>query len=105
MMWRLPGYAEVLEALEPGLRRRQAQQGVPTGFEDAIGWMLPSIADAPSHWSVTFAVEDTDAIAARAERLGGTIVVAPFEVPPVRIATLSDPHGAVFSVNTFTPPT
>jgi hypothetical protein len=82
-MWRLPGYAEVLEAIEPGLRRRQAQQGAPAGFADAISWMLPmtsdqSAADTPSHWSVTFTVDDTDAIAARTEQLGGTIIVAPF---------------------------
>ena len=109
-MWRLPGYAEVLEAIDPGLRRRQAQQGVPAGFEDAIGWMLPmtsdqSTADTPSDWSVTFAVDDTDLIAARTEQLGGTIIVAPFDVPPARIASLSDPQGALFSVNTFTPTT
>lgn len=109
-MWRLPGYAEVLEAIEPGLRRRQAQQGAPAGFEDAIGWMLPMTsdqyaADTPSHWSVTFAVEDTDEIAVRTEELGGTIMVAPFDVPPVRIAALRDPQGALFSVNTFTPTT
>jgi predicted enzyme related to lactoylglutathione lyase len=72
--------------------------------------MLPmtsdqSAADTPSHWSVTFAVDDTDALAARTEELGGAIIVAPFDLPPARIATLSDPQGALFSLNTFTPTT
>ena len=107
-MWRLPGYAEVLEALEPGLRLRQAEHGAPVGFEDAIGWMIPmtsgqSAEDAPPYWSVTFAVDGTDAIADQAAQLGGTIIVAPFDAGPVRVAVLSDPQGAIFSVNTFDP--
>ncbi len=107
-MWRLPGYGDFLERSEPGLRRRQAAQGAPEGFEDAIAWLLPmttgqSPDDVPPHWSVTFAVADTDAIADRAAQLGGTITVPPFDAGVVRVAVLSDPQGAVFSVNTFTP--
>jgi predicted enzyme related to lactoylglutathione lyase len=59
--------------------------------------------DVPPHWSVTFAVDDTDAIARRTAELGGKIVVPPFDVEVVRIAVLSDPQGAVFSVNKFQP--
>jgi predicted enzyme related to lactoylglutathione lyase len=111
-MWRLPGYGDFLEGLEPGLRSRQAAQGAPEGFEDAIGWLQPmtngaSPDDVPPHWSVTFTVADTDAIADRAAQLGGTITVPPFDVAfdagVVRLAVLSDPQGAVFSVNSFAP--
>jgi predicted enzyme related to lactoylglutathione lyase len=59
--------------------------------------------DVPPHWSVTFAVDDTDAVANRAEELGGTVLVQPFDAGVVRIAVLRDPQGAVFSVNKFDP--
>jgi predicted enzyme related to lactoylglutathione lyase len=107
-MWRVPGYGEFLERRDPGLRRRHAEAGAPAGFSDSIGWMLPmtsdqSPADVPSHWGVTFAVDDADAIAARTAELGGEVVVTPFDAPYVRVAVLSDPQGAVFSVNKFVP--
>ena len=107
-MWRRPGYGDFLEAGEPDLRRRQADQGAPPGFEDAVGWLLPMTSDefaedVPPHWSVTFAVDDTDSIADRAAALGGKVTVPPFDAGVVRVAVLSDPQGAAFSVNTFTP--
>lgn len=71
-----------------------------------IGGMMPMDgnwpADVPSHWMVYFAVEDTDAAAARAQELGGTVSVAPTDIPPGRFAVLNDPHEAVFSVLTLT---
>jgi predicted enzyme related to lactoylglutathione lyase len=101
---RLPGYGDVLEQRDPDLRRRQAAAGAPPGFEDAVAWMAPAGDGVAPHWSVTFAVDDTDAIAAKAAELGGTVVVAPYDIAPVRIAVLSDPQGAVFAVNTYEPP-
>jgi predicted enzyme related to lactoylglutathione lyase len=105
-MWRLPGYGEWLERLDPGIRERHAGAGAPEGFSDAIGWMMEMSSeqfpeDAPPHWSVTFAVEDTDGIAARAAELGGTVVAPPFEAGPTRVAVLSDPQGAVFTVSHY----
>jgi hypothetical protein len=99
---RLPGYGDFLEAYDPELRARQS--GAPSGFEDAVAWMVPidPSVEAP-RWSVTFAVDDTDAAVARAERLGGSVVVPPFDVPPVRTALLGDPQGAVFTVSCFDP--
>jgi predicted enzyme related to lactoylglutathione lyase len=107
-MWRLPGYGEFLEAGDPDLRRRQAEAGVPTGFADAIGWMMPMTSDrypdgVPSHWSVTFSVDDADATAGRAEELGGKVVVPAFAAGDVRAAVLSDPQGAVFTVSKYDP--
>ena len=52
----------------------------------------------PTHWMAYFAVEDTDACAAEAARLGGAISVDPFDLPVGRTAVLNDPGGAVFSV-------
>lgn len=107
-MWCLPGYADVLELGDPDLRRRQADAGAPEGFEDAIGWLLPMGSEqfpdeVPPHWAVTFVVEDTDAVAERAAALGGTILVPAFDAGPTRVAVLSDPAGAAFSVSTYAP--
>jgi uncharacterized protein len=107
--WRLPGYGDFLAMGDPDLRRRQADAGVPPGFADAIAAFVVIAADqaaeVASHWSVTFAVDDTDAAAARAVELGGRVVSPPVDTPPVRRAVLADPHGAVFAVNTYTPAT
>ena len=105
-MWALPGYGDHLEAGEPGLRRRMAQFGAASGFEDVVAGLLPLGAeqgDAPAHWSVTFAVEDADATANKAAQLGGRVVVAPFDAPWVRMTVLADPQGAMFTASRFVP--
>ncbi len=102
-MWRVPGYGETLAANDPDLYHRQEDFGAPEGFEDAIGWMAVASEDAPPHWSVTFAVDDTDAIATRAAKLGGTVLVPPFDAGVVRAAVLQDPQGATFTVSKFDP--
>jgi predicted enzyme related to lactoylglutathione lyase len=105
--WRLPGYGDFLEVRDPDLRRRQADAGAPPGFEDAVASLVllagDQSGDVAPHWSVTFAVDDTDATVDRAVELGGRVVVPPFDAPPVRSAVLADPQGATFAVNTYTP--
>jgi predicted enzyme related to lactoylglutathione lyase len=59
--------------------------------------------DVPAHWGVTFAVDDADAIAARAAQLGGRVVVPPFDAPWVRMTIISDPQGATFTASKFVP--
>jgi predicted enzyme related to lactoylglutathione lyase len=105
VMWLLPGYGDFLERLDPGLRRRHEDFGTPEGFSDAIAWMSSQAADdeRPPHWSVTFATDDTRAIADRAAELGGSVLVPPFDAEVVRVAVLADPQGAVFAVNRFEP--
>jgi predicted enzyme related to lactoylglutathione lyase len=69
--------------------------------ENAIGGMLPSQAppEVPSYWLPYFAVEDCDASAARAQSLGGRLVVPPMDVPNVgRFAVVFDPQGASFAI-------
>jgi predicted enzyme related to lactoylglutathione lyase len=107
MLW-LPGYGDFLAARDPDLRRRHAEDGVPEGFSDTVAWMVPMTSDqfpddVPPHWSVTFAVDDTDAIVEAAANLGGTVLVPPFDAPFVRTAVLSDPQGAVFTVSKYVP--
>lgn len=104
----LPGYGDYLASIDPELRERHGGDGVPEGFSDAIGWMAAITADSPlseglSHWSVTFAVEDTDDAAERAEKLDGRIVIAPYDAGPARIAVLEDPQGATFTVSRYQP--
>lgn len=105
-MWTLPGYGDHLEADRPGLREGMREMGAPVGFEDVVASLNLISADqpdAPAHWSVTFGVDDADAIAARAAELGGQVVVAPFDAPWVRTAVLSDPQGVTFIVSQFVP--
>ncbi|MFI1938568.1 VOC family protein [Streptomyces purpureus] len=55
-------------------------------------------AEMPSHFLVYFAVEDCDATALAATRLGGRVTEPPFDTPYGRIAALIDNQGAAFAV-------
>jgi uncharacterized protein len=111
--WTLPGYGDWLEREHhPGLRERMAEAGAPAGFEDVVGAIIPIAddqPDTPPHWGVTFATADTDATAAKATELGGSVIVPPFDAPwstatyTIRITVISDPQGATFSASKFLP--
>jgi predicted enzyme related to lactoylglutathione lyase len=108
VMWTLPGYGDYLAQRDPGLRDRMASGGAPEGFEDAVAWLSPMPsdqfpADVPPHWSVTFAVDDADAVADSAAKLGGKVLAPPFDAPFVRMTVLSDPQGAVFTASKYVP--
>jgi len=68
------------------------------GGEQVGGSMAPPMAEVPNHWHVYFAVADADAAAARISELGGSIMVQPFDSPVGRIAAVTDPQGAAFSI-------
>ena len=105
-MWALRAYGDHLEQRDPGLRERMAGAHAPPRFEDVVASMAQIAADqpdVPAHWSVTFAVDDADATAARAAELGGRVLVAPFDAPWVRMAIIEDPQGAVFTASKFVP--
>jgi predicted enzyme related to lactoylglutathione lyase len=58
----------------------------------------------PPHWAVYVQVDNVDARARRAQELGGTICIAPFDIPNVgRACVVLDPEGASFYL--FTPKT
>jgi predicted enzyme related to lactoylglutathione lyase len=111
--WTLPGYGDWLEREHhPALRKQMAEAGAPEGFEDVVGSIIPIAddqPDTPAHWSVTFAVDDADATAAKATELGGTVIVPPFDAPwstptyTIRITVIGDPQGATFSASKFVP--
>ncbi len=72
---------------------RMMVDGKPVG-----GTMPPQMEGTPPHWHVFFGVDDADVAAATATENGGAVVVKPFDTPVGRIAVLSDPQGAMFSV-------
>jgi predicted enzyme related to lactoylglutathione lyase len=88
-LWRLPGYV----GGEP-------QQPVP---RDVVAVMAPADSSSPPSWSVDFWIDDVDAGAERARRLGGSVVADPFDNPVGRSAVLADPAGAAFSVSKVVP--
>jgi uncharacterized protein len=104
--WALPGYGDFLEQRNPGTRKGMADMGAPERFEDVVASANPISDEQPDvapHWGVTFAVDDADAIAARAAELGGRVVVPPFDAPWVRMTIVSDPQGASFTASKFVP--
>ena len=60
--------------------------------------------DIAPHWSICFAVADTDATAARCAELDGTVAVEPFDTDQGRTAILVDPQDAGFAVIALTNP-
>lgn len=53
----------------------------------------------PPHWDVYFAVADPDETADRANSAGGSVHVAPTDIPDVgRFAGITDPQGAMFYI-------
>jgi predicted enzyme related to lactoylglutathione lyase len=64
--------------------------------------MVP--AEVPANWLVYFAVDDCDALVAKAAGLGATTLVPATDIMPGRFAVLSDPAGAVFAVIKTKPP-
>ena len=87
-LWRVPGYVGG-EPEQPVSR-------------EVVGVMVPAIGDpeeVPARWNVDFWVGDVDAAIGKAKRLGGEVVVPPFDTSVSRTAVLADPQGAVFSVS------
>lgn len=65
------------------------------GIMDAGGFLPEGV---PSHWTVYYGVDDTDAAVAKAGELGGSVLSPAEDTPFGRMATLSDPMGATFNV-------
>jgi predicted enzyme related to lactoylglutathione lyase len=105
-MWALPGYGDFLEDRNPGMREGMKSMGAPERFEDAVASLNAIADDRPDtqpHWSLTFGVDDADAIASRAVELGGEVVAPPVDAPWVRTTIIRDPQGATFTASKFVP--
>lgn len=100
-------YAELMDADA----RLLESDAVPTVYyvlskdDQAVAGILEMTAEwqgVPPHWMPYFEVADCDAAARAAEEAGGTVSVQPFATEYGRIAVVTDPFGAVFSVNQTT---
>ena len=59
--------------------------------------LSPPMEEAPPHWNVYFNVVDVDEAVAQADALGAKLIVPPYDLEGTgRMATLTDPHGALF---------
>ena len=67
--------------------------------------VLPEMGDMPSFWCTYFTVNDTDAVAAKAKSLGGTVFIEPSDIPQVgRFAGIVSPQGVMFMVIRYIQP-
>ncbi len=82
---------------EPGFRYTTLGQGDGqlAGIMDAAAFLPEGV---PAHWAVYFAVADTDAALAQIVDLGGSIVQAAETTPYGRLASATDPTGAMFKL-------
>ena len=72
----------------------------------AVAGMIMNAQLSPeidSQWITSFAVADTDGLAARVSELGGSVLRAPTDSPFGRVAMMSDPLGAICSIVEQTP--
>jgi predicted enzyme related to lactoylglutathione lyase len=91
----------------PGYLGGEPQQPVPRDVVATMAPMGDQFPDSvPAHWSVDFWVDDLDGTVAKADQLGGEVVVSPYGIPNTALtqARLADPQGAVFSVTKVTVP-
>ena len=54
--------------------------------------------DPTPRWTVSFTVADADERAERVERLGGSVLMPPMDIPVGRFAIVADPEGAAFTI-------
>jgi predicted enzyme related to lactoylglutathione lyase len=78
------------------------KQGDPLSEDGYNGGMLTIDEnfppDMPAHWSIYFAVADTDASVAKAAELGGSVVAPAMDTPAGRLAVVADPEGGIFTI-------
>ncbi|HWD52002.1 MAG TPA: VOC family protein [Acidimicrobiales bacterium] len=86
-----------VEADSPEFRYTTFREGdaALAGIMDASGF-LPD--GAPASWNIYFSVEDADKALGQVEQLGGGVVIPAEDTPYGRLATATDPTGAVFRI-------
>jgi len=77
--------------------RNPAGEGELAGIMDASSFLPEGV---PSHWSVYWEVDDTDATVTKVKALGGSVVMDGMDTPYGRLATVADPAGAQFKLRT-----
>jgi predicted enzyme related to lactoylglutathione lyase len=79
----------------PGYRGGEAGQPIP---RETVAVMAAPDPNVPTHWSVAFGVNDTDATVERTTELGGSVLMGPMDARGFRTAVLLDPNGAAFTI-------
>jgi predicted enzyme related to lactoylglutathione lyase len=77
------------------LRDPDHEEAGLAGVMDARSFLPEGV---PSHWSVYIGVEDADATITKAASMGGVVVQGPDDTPYGRLASLTDPTGAMFKI-------
>jgi uncharacterized protein len=81
----------------PGFVGGEPEQPVPRDVVAALAPLTDPAARA--HWSVDFWIDDLAHVTSTATELGGGVLVAPHDVPPLRRAVVADPNGVAFGVS------
>ncbi len=71
------------------------REGDPLG---GIGGLANRPPATPPHWMTYFMVTDTDVAVAAATERGATVLGEPVDTPYGRMASITDPQGATFSI-------
>jgi predicted enzyme related to lactoylglutathione lyase len=89
------GWDVHVAADDPGFRYSTAgkEDDATAGVMDASGFLPEGV---PSQWFVYVNVEDADKALAQAEHLGGSVLMPAEDTPYGRLATVADPTGATF---------
>jgi len=100
-----PGpYGESLGAGPAQTAGLPVDDGPLTERTDAAARAPEVLDDAPPHWNVYFEVVDLEASLAQADALGATLITPPFDAEDgTRVASLTDPQGALFSLRVSGP--
>lgn len=80
----------------PAYKTINVNGSMHAGIMDAAQGMLPD--GVPSNWIVYYGVDDTDAAVAKAQELGGSVLVPGAETAWGKWAVLADPMGADFAI-------
>jgi len=75
--------------------RNPGGEGELAGIMDASKFLPEGV---PSYWSVYWHTDDVDASIARVKSLGGAVELEPEDTPYGRLATVTDPAGALFKL-------
>ena len=92
--WEPEGFGPATMSRLPGFFGGEPTQPVP---RDVVAVMAPS-GGGPARWQAGFWVADADEAAAKARKLGGSVVEPVTRGPVGKEAVLADPAGAEFAI-------